>query len=109
MKFSSYDPGEFYDELFEGIGRPRRGSALLLRKFASLPDGELRKRQQAAERVILNMGMTFGVYGSNEGMENTPDSVNGTLQRTIHRIADGELRPGLELLRRIYDDTRAPN
>ena len=35
--------------------------------------------------------------------------VNGTLQRTIHRIADGELRPGLELLRRIYDDTRAPN
>lgn len=69
MKFSTYDPGEFYDELFEGIGRPRRGSALLLRKFASLPDGELRKRQQAAERVILNMGMTFGVYGSDEGHE----------------------------------------
>ena len=35
--------------------------------------------------------------------------VNATIQRTIHRIADGELRPGLELLRRIYDDTRAPN
>ncbi|WHZ17360.1 MAG: Protein containing domains DUF404, DUF407 [Nitrospira sp.] len=69
MKFSTYDPGEFYDELFEGIGRPRRGSALLLRKFASLADGELRKRQQAAERVILNMGMTFGVYGSDGGQE----------------------------------------
>jgi len=69
MKFSTYDPGEFYDELFEGIGRPRRGSALLLRKFASLPDGELRKRQQAAERVILNMGMTFGVYGNEAGQE----------------------------------------
>ena len=57
MTFSTYDPGEFYDELYEGIGRPRRGSELLLRKFASLPDGELRKRQQAAERVILNMSM----------------------------------------------------
>lgn len=35
--------------------------------------------------------------------------VNGILQRTVHKIADGDLRPGLELLRRIYDETRAPN
>jgi 2-dehydropantoate 2-reductase len=35
--------------------------------------------------------------------------VNAILQRTVHRIADGELRPGLDLLRRIYDETRAPN
>ena len=69
MKFSHYDPGEFYDELYEGTGQPRPGSALLLRKFASLPEGELKKRQQAAERVILNMGMTFGVYGSGDGHE----------------------------------------
>ena len=69
MKFSQYDPGEFYDELYEGIGQPRPGSALLLRKFASLPEGELKKRQQAAERVILNMGMTFGVYGGDDGHE----------------------------------------
>jgi uncharacterized circularly permuted ATP-grasp superfamily protein len=69
MKFSSYDPGEFYDELFEGIGRPRQGSALLLRKFASLDEGELKLRQQAAERVILNMGMTFGVYASEAWQE----------------------------------------
>ncbi len=69
MRFSAYDPGEFYDELYEGAGRPRPGSALLLRKFASLPEGELKKRQQAAERVILNMGMTFGVYGTDDGHE----------------------------------------
>ena len=69
MKFSQYDPGQFYDELYEGTGQPRPGSRLLLRKFASLPEGELRKRQQAAERVILNMGMTFGVYGSDDGHE----------------------------------------
>jgi len=69
MKFSQYDPGDFYDELYEGIGQPRPGSALLLRKFASLPEGELKKRQQAAERVILNLGMTFGVYGSEAGHE----------------------------------------
>lgn len=69
MRLSTYDPGEFYDELYEGVGQPRPGSALLLKKLASLPEGELKKRQQAAERVILNMGMTFGVYGSDAGHE----------------------------------------
>lgn len=69
MRFSAYDPGEFYDELYEEKGQPRPESSLLLRKFASLPEGELRKRQQAAERVILNMGMTFGVYDSDGGHE----------------------------------------
>ena len=69
MKFSEYDPGEFYDELYEDKGQPRPGSTLLLRKFASLPEGELKKRQEAAERVILNMGMTFGVHGSDDGHE----------------------------------------
>jgi uncharacterized circularly permuted ATP-grasp superfamily protein len=69
MRFSAYDPGEFYDELYEEKGQPRPESRLLLRKFASLPEGELKKRQQAAERVILNMGMTFGVYGSDGGHE----------------------------------------
>lgn len=69
IRFSHYDPEGFYDELYEGVGQPRPGSTLLLRKFASLPEGELKKRQEAAERVILSMGMTFGVYGSDDGHE----------------------------------------
>ncbi len=69
IRFSHYDPEGFYDELYEEKGRPRPGSTLLLRKFASLPEGESKKRQEAAERVILNMGMTFGVYGSEDGQE----------------------------------------
>lgn len=71
IQFSHYNPEGFYDELYEEKGRPRPGSTLLLRKFASLPEGELKKRQDAAERVILNMGMTFGVYGSDDGHEQT--------------------------------------
>ena len=69
METSTYDPGEFYDELFEGKGLPRPASAFLLQKFSALADGELKKRQQAAERVILNMGMTFGVSGGDGGHE----------------------------------------
>ncbi|MBL8070578.1 MAG: circularly permuted type 2 ATP-grasp protein [Nitrospira sp.] len=106
MKFSTYDPGEFYDELFEGIGRPRRGSALLLRKFASLPDGELRKRQQAAERVILNMGMTFGVYGSDEGHEQIfPfDIVPRVVEAPDWTLIDTGLRQRLRALNLFIDD-----
>ena len=40
-----------------------------MEKIAALPDDELVRRQQAAERVILDMGMTFGVYGSETGHE----------------------------------------
>jgi uncharacterized circularly permuted ATP-grasp superfamily protein len=69
IRFSQYDPEGYYDELYEKKGQPRPGSTLLLNKFASLPEGELRKRQEAAERVILNMGMTFGVYGSDDSQE----------------------------------------
>ncbi len=106
MKFSTYDPGEFYDELFEGIGRPRRGSALLLRKFASLPDGELKKRQQAAERVILNMGMTFGVYGSDEGHEQIfPfDIVPRIVEAPDWALIDTGLRQRLRALNLFLDD-----
>ena len=69
MDSSRYDPGEFYDELFERTGQPRRSSRLLLQKIAALSEGELQRRQQAAERVILNLGMTFGVSESDAGHE----------------------------------------
>lgn len=69
MDSSRYDPGEFYDELFERTGQPRESSRLLLQKIAALTEGELQRRQQAAERVILNLGMTFGVSGSEAGHE----------------------------------------
>jgi len=69
MESSAYDPGEFYDELFERKGQPRRSSLLLLQKIAALTEGELQRRQQAAERVILNLGMTFGVSGTEAGHE----------------------------------------
>lgn len=69
MQFSSYDPEEFYDEMFERRDRPRPGCALLTQKIASLSEGELRQRQQAAERTLLNLGVTFGVYGDDASHE----------------------------------------
>ncbi len=67
--FSNYDPGDFYDELIAPGGIPRPGVQLLVDKIESLPPGQLAMRQQAAEAMLLRMGITFNVYGRDEGTE----------------------------------------
>ncbi|HKA53099.1 MAG TPA: circularly permuted type 2 ATP-grasp protein [Candidatus Binatia bacterium] len=69
MKFDAYDTGGFYDEMFLPGGQPRPGARLLEQKIESLSDGELLQRQQAAERALLHMGITFNVYGDSAGAE----------------------------------------
>ncbi len=67
--FGSYDPGDYYDELVERNGQPRPGARLLVDKIESLPPGDLVMRQKAAEALLLKMGITFNVYGREEGTE----------------------------------------
>src|ERR1043166_7497426 len=50
MKFHGYSCDGFYDEMFQ-------------------PDGELLERQQAAERALLQGGITFNVYGDGAATE----------------------------------------
>jgi uncharacterized circularly permuted ATP-grasp superfamily protein len=69
MRFNGYDLGGFYDELFEPPGKPREGAELLIDLLSRLPDGELQRRQQAAEQALLAMGITFTVTGDDEGTE----------------------------------------
>ncbi len=67
--FASYDTEGFYDELIDAGGQPRPGSRLLIEKIESLPPGDLAIRQKAAEAMLLKMGITFNVYGRDEGTE----------------------------------------
>src|SRR5579872_161095 len=69
MDFTSYDPAPFYDEMFEPEGRPRTGYEILARTLGSMPDEDLVRRQQSAERALLHMGITFNVYGHEAGAE----------------------------------------
>lgn len=69
MRFDGYETGGFFDELFEGPGRPRPGSRLLVERIESLPSGDLERRQEAAERALLEMGITFAVGGDDAGAE----------------------------------------
>ncbi|MBL8870224.1 MAG: circularly permuted type 2 ATP-grasp protein [Planctomycetaceae bacterium] len=50
-------------------GEPRQGTGLLVHKINDLPPGELIRRQEAAERSLFRMGITFNVYGDSAGTE----------------------------------------
>ncbi|MBD1937150.1 circularly permuted type 2 ATP-grasp protein [Microcoleus sp. FACHB-68] len=69
MRFDSYDPGDFYDELFAGKGKPRPEATPLIERIHSLSEGELKRRQQAAQIALFKQGVTFSVYGDSEGTE----------------------------------------
>jgi uncharacterized circularly permuted ATP-grasp superfamily protein len=69
ITFNGYDTEGFHDEMFQQSGQPRPGAVLLQQRIDSLSDGELMQRQQAAERALLQMGITFNVYGDSVGTE----------------------------------------
>ncbi|AFY96012.1 circularly permuted type 2 ATP-grasp protein [Chamaesiphon minutus] len=69
MKIDSYQPGEFYDELFLPDGNPRSIAATLIEKIGSLSLTELHQQQQLAQSTLLRMGVTFNVYSNDLGTE----------------------------------------
>ena len=55
--------------MFDAQGRPRPGTEAVVDRFNALPLEELKRRQQAAEKTLLQMGITFSVYGDEQGTE----------------------------------------
>ncbi|MCA9153487.1 MAG: circularly permuted type 2 ATP-grasp protein [Planctomycetales bacterium] len=69
MNLGSYSINGSYDELFESAERPRARSAPFVERLLSLADGELQRRQRAADNSLYEMGITFAVYGHEAGTE----------------------------------------
>lgn len=69
LSFSEYRTENFPDELFSADGTPRPGSKLLVDQISALPPGELKLRQDAINKALLRMGITFTVYGDDSGTE----------------------------------------
>src|SRR6478609_8824174 len=69
LQFSEYETAGFYDELFFEDGHPRARAELLAARIRSLSEGELQRRQKSADLELLNMGITFNVYGHEAGTE----------------------------------------
>ncbi|MEM1061180.1 MAG: circularly permuted type 2 ATP-grasp protein, partial [Planctomycetota bacterium] len=69
MRFQPYASPDCFDESFDADGRARDQADLITRTLAGLSDGELERHQQAAEATMLDMGITFTVYGQEAGTE----------------------------------------
>ena len=65
----SYDPGAFYDELVGPGGVPREAAGPLWRHFQALGPEALVERQEAADREIRAVGVTFTVYDGTTGVD----------------------------------------
>ncbi len=64
-----YDTVGFYDEMFQQDGVPRPSAQRLADRLANLDSVELQRRQKAADHELMNMGITFNVYGNDAGTE----------------------------------------
>src|SRR5579864_4570959 len=69
MRFADYVTDGCFDEMFDEHSQPRAAARPLVEFMETLPDGELLRRQQSAERALLHMGITFNVYGDSAGTE----------------------------------------
>ncbi len=67
--FAEYTLDSSYDEMFTAEGVPRPHYEAFYRRLRELPVEELRRREQAAELSFIQQGITFTVYGRDEGTE----------------------------------------
>ena len=67
--FGDYPLDQAFDEMREPSGDVRAHYKSLAETLAKLPDDELQRRKQSAELSFLNQGITFTVYGREEGTE----------------------------------------
>lgn len=64
-----YKTNGSFDEMFQGDGLPRPRMERFVRRLESLADGDLVRHQKAAEAMLRNLGITFAVYGHQDGTE----------------------------------------
>jgi len=64
-----YDPGGFYCEVFGGPTHPADHTRAVRDRLDRMSLAELRRRAQAAERELFNLGVTFTVYTSREQID----------------------------------------
>ena len=94
MKFEDYQTDGFYDELFASDGKAHDFVLPLIERINNLPAQELLQTQEAAEKALRQQGITFSVYGDEQGEEKIfPFDI---LPRIIPAKEWAELEPGMK-------------
>ena len=67
--FADYQLDGYYDEMFSDRRQPREACRQLYDRINSLELSDLARRQHAADRSMMQLGVTFTVYGDARGRE----------------------------------------
>lgn len=69
QSFNGYDPENFFDEVFAGRGEVRPHYGSVVGSVGTLDSRDFARKQQSADVAFLKQGVTFTVYGDNQGTE----------------------------------------
>jgi len=103
---NGYDTDGFYDEMFTSEGTPRPSAQRLAQRLATLDTLEMQKRQKAADHELINMGITFNVYGHEAGTEKVwPfDLIPRIIDAAEWRLVEAGLKQRIRALNMFIDD-----
>jgi len=110
--FSNYTLDAAFDEMLGTDGRPRLHYQELYHRLLEMPAETLYQRQQAANTAFLNQGITFTVYGDDEGTERIwpydllPRIITGGEWETIERGLTQRITALNLFLKDLYHDGR---
>lgn len=110
--FSHYTLDAAFDEMLDAGGRPRPHYQELYHRLLEMPAETLYQRQQAANTAFLNQGITFTVYGDDEGTERIwpydllPRIITGAEWETIERGLTQRITALNLFLKDVYHDGR---
>ena len=108
--FDAYCCDGFFDEVFSTEGAPRL--PVLVEPLKGLSREELRLRQRRAEALLLNLGITFAVYGDDRGTEKVwpvdliPRIMDGTEWSSIERGLEQRIQALNLFVGDIYNDKK---
>ncbi len=114
-RLARYEITDAYDELFSAYHTPRAHYEALYRRFLELTAEELQQRQRAADLSFLNQGITFTVYGDNQGTERIfpydllPRIITGSEWSVIERGLTQRITALNLFLKDVYHDGRILN
>jgi uncharacterized circularly permuted ATP-grasp superfamily protein len=106
MLFAGYETEQWYDEFFESPGAPRAEARLLIEAIESLPAGEFGRLQESANAALINLGITFNVYGDGAGVERVLpfDIVPRVVQAREWDHVEAGLKQRIQALNLFLDD-----
>ena len=106
IDWQRYEPAGGYDELIAAPGQPRPSGRQLANYLASLSGRRLQRRQAAAERAIIEMGITFTVYSEGQNIDRAwPfDIIPRTLSAQEWDRTEAGLKQRLRALNHFIDD-----